>query len=192
MMNAVLNKYFEKNSKVFLVDSNDLIKWNKTSCWNVTSHQMTHSFQTAELTAVRRRKAESMRKFVISFHHTSHNTTYEHWSLFVAFLKKSIDVWIIEHYDFDFKKSSIVCRTNADSENILQTYLSWLMLTSVFVRMKLKMNDTLNEWQNYKDISNWFIFRSASCKRMMSTATFFCWLTRSLFHRVRQCLQLSI
>lgn len=123
VVNAALGEYFSGCSDVFVVDSNDLARWDWASCWNASLPKNPADTGRAEPTTARRRRAQSARKFIIPFHHT----ILEHWSLFVAFHRGNSESWVFEHYDSLPQKGLDPFDMAKDTKDIVCAYLGWLL-----------------------------------------------------------------
>ena len=136
-VNDILQHYVVDRPEVYLVDSSELAKWDKTSYW----HTAVQDFPAARLEApepksARRFKAKSARKFIIPFHHPIQ----EHWSLWVALREQISGAWIFEHYDSLPRKGSDSSSELIHMENILRQYLGWLLqapIVSVTAKAKV-------------------------------------------------------
>lgn len=118
VVNAVLEKIVSMPD-TFLVDSNELAKFDSTSRWNAQRVNGTDSAHLLPPRENRRLRALSALRLIMPFHHPNK----EHWSLFVASRKE--EAYTIEHYD------SLRRKGRDHSPNDVQTvmgYLRWLVI----------------------------------------------------------------
>ena len=77
---SALSRYFSSCIDVWLVDSNDLAKWDKASHWNNDAQKPPAVRPQSKPTTSRQMRIQSARTFILPFHHPG----CLHWSLFVA------------------------------------------------------------------------------------------------------------
>ena len=117
VVNAVLGKIFSMPD-TFLVDSNELAKFDSTSRWNANRVNGTDSAHLLAPRANRRLRALSALRLIMPFHHHKK----EHWSLFVASRKE--EAYEIEHYDSLRREGRDLC---LDDDQTVMGYLRWLV-----------------------------------------------------------------
>ena len=124
---SALSQYFSSCIDVWLVDSNDLAKWDKASHWNNDAQKPSAVRPRSKLTTSRQMRIQSARTFILPFHHPS----CLHWSLFVASRDESPGCWILDHYDSLPQIGPDPCERSRKAEKIVRSYLGWLLPESV-------------------------------------------------------------
>ena len=124
---SALSQYFSSCIDVWLVDSNDLAKWDKASHWNNDAQNPPAVRPRSKPTTSRQMRIQSARTFILPFHHPS----CLHWSLFVVYRDESPGCWILDHYDSLPQVGPDPCERSRKAEKIVRSYLSWLLPESV-------------------------------------------------------------
>ena len=117
VVNAVLEKIVSMPD-TFLVDSNELAKFDSTSRWNTQRVNGADSAHLLPPRENRRLRALSALRLIMPFHHPNK----EHWSLFVASRKE--EAYAIEHYD-SLRREGRDLSPNDDQT--VMGYLRWLV-----------------------------------------------------------------
>lgn len=116
VINAVLCKLVP-TADSFLVDSNELAKFDPLSHWNAQQQNNINHLRFLPPRETRRSRARLAVKFIIPFHHLN-----EHWSLYVVTRKETS--YFIEHYD-SLKRNGP--NAHHGSDKIVLNYLHWLI-----------------------------------------------------------------
>ena len=124
---SALSQYFSSCIDVWLVDSNDLAKWDKASHWNNDAQKPPAVRPRSKPTTSRQMRIQSARTFILPFHHPD----CLHWSLFVASRDESPGCWILDHYDSLPQIGPDPCERSRKAEKIVRSYLGWLLPESV-------------------------------------------------------------
>ena len=124
---TALSQYFSSCIDVWLVDSNDLAKWDKASHWNNDAQKPPAVRPRSKPTTSRQMRIQSARTFILPFHHPG----CLHWSLFVASRDESPGCWILDHYDSLPQIGPDPCERSRKAEKIVRSYLGWLLPESV-------------------------------------------------------------
>ena len=124
---TALSEYFSSCIDVWLVDSNDLAKWDEASHWNEDAQKPPAVRPRSKPTTSRQMRIQSARTFILPFHHPG----CLHWSLFVASRDESPGCWILDHYDSLPQTSPDPCERSRKAERIVRSYLDWLLPESV-------------------------------------------------------------
>ncbi len=124
---SALSQYFSSRLDVWLVDSNDLAKWDEASHWNNDAQKPPAVQPRSKPTTSRQMRIQLARTFILPFHHPS----CLHWSLFVASRDESPGCWILDHYDSLPQIGPDPCERSRKAEKIVRSYLSWLLPDSV-------------------------------------------------------------
>ena len=124
---SALSQYFSSCIDVWLVDSNDLAKWDEVSHWNKDAQNFPAVRPRSKPTTSRQMRIQSARTFILPFHHPS----CLHWSLFVASRDENPGCWILDHYDSLPQIGPDPCERSRKAEKIVRSYLSWLLPESV-------------------------------------------------------------
>ena len=124
---SALSQYFSSCIDVWLVDSNDLAKWDKASHWNNDAQKPPAVRPRSKPTTSRQMRIQSARTFILPFHHPG----CLHWSLFVASRDESPGCWILDHYDSLPQIGPDPCERSRKAEKIVRSYLGWLLPESV-------------------------------------------------------------
>ena len=124
---STLSQYFSSCIDVWLVDSNELAKWDKASDWNNGAQKPPAVQPQSKPTTSRQMRIQSARTFILPFHHPG----CLHWSLFVASRDESPGCWILDHYDSLPQIGPDPCERSRKAEEIVRSYLGWLLPESV-------------------------------------------------------------
>ena len=124
---TALSEYFSSCIDVWLVDSNDLAKWDEDSHWNEDAQKPPAARPRSKPTTSRQMRIQSARTFILPFHHPS----CLHWSLFVASRDESPGCLILDHYDSLPQFGPDPCERSQKAEKIVRSYLDWLLPESV-------------------------------------------------------------